>query len=101
MSENSRLLFPFLESISLPLHLNKNINQETNTDFFCLCSASGTFQLKSIIKMFISHCKCYECNFVSHRLYIYCHGYMRYLCLDFFSKLTDFGGKIMYSIFTQ
>lgn len=70
MSENSRLLFPFLESISLPLHLNKNINQETNTDFFCLCSASGTFQLKSIIKMFISHCVTNATLFHTDYIYI-------------------------------
>lgn len=71
MSENSKLLFPSLGSIASPPHLNKSINHEADTYFFCLCSASGIFQLKSIIKMFISHGKCYKCNFVKHGFYLF------------------------------
>lgn len=96
MSENSKLLFPSLGSIASPLHLNENINHQADTYFFCLCSASRIFQLKSIIKMFNSHDKCYKCNFVKHRLYIpthaciYIQSYINiyiYVCISWITKI--------------
>lgn len=90
MSENSKLLFPSLGSIASPLQLNKNIYQEADTYFFCLCLVSGIFQLKSIIKMFISHC---VINSTLLNTDVYISQITEIFMSRFFSQVTELGRR--------